>query len=101
MPKRLKIAAILLVAAIVSWLMLPNRAPISSIRLAIGFKWAVFLLAAAVIACLLWLAEPFWDVPRFFYRRFLGPYVRLRRMRHKRHDREWQEAAARNNDRPT
>ena len=101
MPKRLKIAAILLVAAILSWLMLPDRAPFSSIRLAIGFKWALFLFAAAVIAYLLWLAEPFWDVPRFFYRRFLGPYVRLRRMRHKRHDREWQEAAARNNNRLT
>jgi hypothetical protein len=98
MPKRLKIAAILLVAAILSWLMLPNRAPISSIRLAI-VNWAVFLLAAAVIASLLWMAEPVWDVPRFFYRRFLGPYVRLRRMRHKQHDREWQQAAARNKDR--
>jgi hypothetical protein len=99
MPKRLKIAAILLVAAIVSWLMLPNQAPISSIRLAMGIKWVVFLLAVGLIACLLWVAEPFWDVPKFFYRRFLGPYVRLRRMRHKRHDREWQEAAARTKDR--
>jgi hypothetical protein len=99
MPKRLKIAAILLIATILSWLMLPNRAPISNIRLAIGFKWAVFFLAAAVIAFFMWMAEPFWDVPKFFYRRFLGPYLRLRRMQRKRHDREWQEAAARTNER--
>jgi hypothetical protein len=96
--RRLKIAYICLAAAVLSWLMLPDRVPITRVNLALAFKVALFLLAAVLIAFLLWLAEPFWDMPKLIYRRFFAPYVRLRRMRRKQHDREWQRASARDND---
>ncbi len=86
-------AAVVLVAAIIAWLLLPEFKAFMGTALALILR----LLVIATIIAVAWLFAPlvFWDAPKLFYRRFFAPYLRLRRMKRRREEKLLAEAAAR------
>lgn len=89
--------AVVLAAAILAWLFVPEFKSFTGAAFAFVFK---FLIIAALLA-VLWFLAPlvFWDAPRLLYRRFVAPYFRLRRMMHHREAKLLADAAARTDTR--
>jgi hypothetical protein len=90
-------AAVVLAAAILAWLFVPEFKSFTGV----AFAFAIKLLIIAALIALLWFLAPlvFWDAPRLLYRRFVAPYLRLRRMMHYREAKLLADAAARTDTR--
>lgn len=86
-------AALVVAAAILAWLFVPEFKSHTGTAVAFAIR---FLVLGALIA-LAWLFAPLvlWDAPRLLWRRFVAPYLRLRRMKRHRETKLLAEAAAR------
>jgi hypothetical protein len=91
--KKTQKAAITLSLAILIWLLLRDRTVVVTIMAIIAVKLAALAIMLSLAAFLVWLIGP-----QALYRRYIGGYIRLRRIRRSQHVRQLREAAARTTD---